>query len=54
MSKARDDLPEPEMPVMTVKRFLGMDTSMFLRLCSRAPLIVMLFWGSGFPEDMNY
>ena len=31
------DLPEPETPVTQVKTPSGMRTSMFLRLCSRAP-----------------
>src|ERR1041384_2917686 len=37
VSNASDDLPEPESPVMTVSRFRGIATEMFLRLCSRAP-----------------
>jgi hypothetical protein len=36
MSKASVDLPEPDTPVMTVKRSRGISTSMFFRLCSRA------------------
>ena len=36
VSKASDDLPEPESPVMTTSLFRGSSTSMFLRLCSRA------------------
>src|SRR5271157_3275608 len=45
MSKARVDLPEPLTPVMTMKRFRGSSTSMFLRLCSRAPRITILLVG---------
>src|SRR5574338_478227 len=37
VSKASEDLPEPESPVMTVRRLRGMATETFLRLCSRAP-----------------
>src|SRR5437879_5989025 len=37
VSNAREDLPDPERPVMTVSRFRGIATEMFLRLCSRAP-----------------
>jgi hypothetical protein len=36
ISKASVDLPEPETPVITVKRPRGISTSMFFRLCSRA------------------
>src|SRR2546425_1128851 len=41
VSKASEDLPEPDSPVITVKRFRGISTLMFLRLCWRAPLTVM-------------
>src|SRR5208337_813303 len=41
VSKAREDLPEPLSPVMTVKVLRGISTSMFLRLCWRAPCTVM-------------
>src|SRR5579872_870371 len=37
VSKARLDLPEPESPVMQMRRFRGSRTVMSLRLCSRAP-----------------
>src|SRR5574341_780079 len=37
VSNAREDLPEPERPVMTVSVLRGISTLMFLRLCSRAP-----------------
>ena len=37
VSKAKDDLPEPLKPVITVSFFLGIDTLMFFRLCTRAP-----------------
>ena len=38
VSKASDDFPEPESPVITVSEFLGMVTSMFFRLCTLAPI----------------
>src|ERR1700733_13403400 len=37
VSKAREDLPDPLRPVITVKLLRGISTSMFLRLCWRAP-----------------
>src|SRR3954447_17309399 len=37
VSKARDDLPDPERPVMQMRRFRGSRTVMSFRLCSRAP-----------------
>src|SRR5438132_2626233 len=37
VSKARLDLPEPDRPVMQIRRFRGRRTVMSLRLCSRAP-----------------
>src|SRR5215471_6157694 len=41
VSKASDDLPEPESPVITTSWSRGISRSMFLRLCSRAPLTTM-------------
>lgn len=41
VSKASEDLPEPERPVTTVRVLRGMETEMFLRLCWRAPRTVM-------------
>src|SRR5918994_801668 len=41
VSKAREDLPEPDSPVITVKRSRGISTLMFLRLSWRAPRTVM-------------
>jgi hypothetical protein len=37
VSKASDDLPDPESPVITVKAPAGMCTETFWRLCVRAP-----------------
>ena len=41
VSKAREDLPEPLILVMTINLFLGSSKSIFLRLCSLAPLIIL-------------
>src|SRR4030095_1294496 len=41
VSKAREDFPEPESPVITTNLFRGIWTSMFLRLCCRAPLMTI-------------
>src|SRR5262245_50638728 len=51
VSKASDDLPEPERPVRTTNRSRGISTSMFLRLCSRAPRTVILSWRCGIWRD---
>ena len=45
MSNARVLLPDPETPVITTRLFLGIVTSMFLRLCSLAPLTTILSSG---------
>src|ERR1043165_1069702 len=42
VSKASDDLPDPETPVTTVSALCGTSKSMFLRLCTRAPRTTML------------
>src|SRR6185437_9451806 len=44
VSKASEDLPEPERPVNTTSLSRGIATSTFLRLCSRAPRMVMARW----------
>src|SRR4051794_10226391 len=44
VSKASDDLPEPESPVITTSESRGSSTSTSLRLCSRAPVTTMEFW----------
>src|SRR5512139_2475212 len=44
VSKAREDLPEPESPVTTTSTSRGMSRSMDLRLCSRAPRMTMWSW----------
>ena len=40
------DLPDPESPVITTSLSRGISTSMFLRLCSRAPLTTIFFMRS--------
>src|SRR5687767_4716899 len=47
VSKARLDLPEPERPVITTSRSRGISTSIFFRLCSRAPRTTILVSMSG-------
>src|SRR6266850_279567 len=37
VSNAREDLPEPDRPVITTSLSRGMSTSIFLRLWTRAP-----------------
>src|ERR1700683_2925567 len=47
VSKAREDLPDPLNPVTTVRVLRGISTSMFLRLCWRAPrteILVIAIW----------
>src|SRR5687767_9198728 len=46
VSNASDDLPEPDSPVSTTSLLRGISTSMFLRLCSRAPLTTILSMNS--------
>src|SRR6478609_9812393 len=41
VSKASEDLPEPLSPVMTVRLLRGISTSIFFRLCWRAPCTVI-------------
>src|SRR5438067_7822036 len=42
VSKASDDLPEPETPVTTVSALCGISKSIFLRLWTRTPRTTML------------
>src|SRR6478735_11439490 len=46
VSKANEDLPEPDTPVITTSLFLGMATLRFFRLFTRALLMMMLSRGS--------
>src|SRR6476620_8926050 len=41
VSKARDDLPDPLTPVMTMSLPVGRERVTFLRLCVRAPRTTM-------------
>src|ERR1700681_3129445 len=41
VSKASDDFPDPDSPVKTTSLSRGISRSTFLRLCSRAPRIVI-------------
>ena len=45
VSKARDDFPLPLMPVKTTSLPRGISRSMFCRLCSRAPNILIFAFG---------
>jgi len=45
VSNASDDLPDPDRPVNTTSLSRGIDSVTFLRLCSRAPRIVI--WSVG-------
>src|ERR1700686_5167891 len=47
VSKASDDLPDPESPVNTTSLSRGIVSVTFFRLCSRAPRIVMWSIGMG-------
>src|SRR3546814_13971619 len=42
VSKASDDLPEPDRPVITISRSRGRSRSMFFRLWVRAPRMRMV------------
>ena len=44
VSNTRELLPEPETPVNTVRRRLGISTCTFLRLFSRAPCTRIMSW----------
>src|SRR5580692_6648479 len=44
VSNASEDLPEPERPVNTTSLSRGISASMFFRLCSRAPRMVIARW----------
>src|SRR3954462_15265900 len=44
VSKASEDLPDPDSPVMTTRESRGSSTVTSLRLCSRAPVTTMELW----------
>src|SRR5690242_21722949 len=47
VSKASEDFPDPDRPVKTTSLSLGIERVTFLRLCSRAPRIVIWSVGIG-------
>src|SRR6516225_2640299 len=47
VSKASEDFPEPDSPVNTTSLSRGISTSIFFRLCSRAPRMVIARWLDG-------
>src|SRR2546422_3665665 len=51
VSKASEDLPEPERPVITTSRSRGISTSTLFKLCSRAPRTTMLWRPAGRSEE---
>src|SRR5580692_3260377 len=53
VSNASDDLPDPDRPVITTSLSRGISTSMFLRLCSRAPLITIFFIAAAGPRKAS-
>src|SRR5690242_19204549 len=53
VSKAREDLPDPLIPVTTISLSRGISTSMFWRLFSRAPWIWMVVRMLG-PEEIGW
>src|SRR5438105_4907076 len=46
VSKASEDLPEPDNPVNTIRASRGISRSTFFRLCSRAPRTWIVLWAS--------
>src|SRR6185437_16016321 len=48
VSKASEDLPEPDRPVITISRSRGRSRSMFLRLCVRAPRMRLVSMALGY------
>src|SRR5688500_14476758 len=45
VSKASDDLPDPDKPVITISLWRGSTKSTSFRLCWRAPLMMMYLSG---------
>src|SRR5690606_3454456 len=46
VSNAKLDFPEPDNPVITTNLLRGITTSICLRLCRYAPLMMIFFFGS--------
>src|SRR5690606_63946 len=53
VSNASDDLPDPDRPVITISLSRGRSRSMFLRLCVRAPRILMASISVGGSAEAN-
>ena len=53
VSKASEDLPEPESPVNTTRASRGISRSTFFRLCSRAPRTWIVLVGSDGGPDLE-
>ena len=54
VSKASDDFPEPDKPVITTSLFRGMATLRFLRLLTRDLLITMYWRGSNSSKKESF
>lgn len=54
VSKASEDLPDPERPVNTISFSRGSSTVRFLRLCSRAPLMCIESVDNAPPGRLSY
>src|SRR5512137_1127247 len=54
VSNASVDLPEPETPVMTTNLSRGIVTLIFLRLCWRAPLMMISFISCAQTVQLRY
>jgi hypothetical protein len=50
VSKAKEDFPEPDKPVITMNLLRGFYTSMFLRLLTLAPLMI-IFGSNAIPNS---
>ena len=60
MSFTSVDFPDPDTPVTATRQPSGISTSMFLRLCSRAPRTAnqsspgsLLIWGTGMERFLD-
>ena len=54
VSNAKEDLPLPDSPVITTNLSLGIETSMFFKLCDLAPLISILLSTSFMLQIYNF
>jgi hypothetical protein len=53
VSKAKDDFPEPESPVMMTSLSRGMSRSTLRKLCVRAPLTDIVFNVVALDDDVE-